>query len=71
MRRVSRRRFPAARPAISALRFAEIFKRFKGDFYAIDPMLFSPAEVIVTAVESGESFHAGEVHHRLLDASFA
>jgi methenyltetrahydromethanopterin cyclohydrolase len=34
-------------------------------------MLFSPAEVIVTAVESGESFHAGEVHHRLLDASFA
>ena len=37
--------------------FAEIFKRFKGDFYAIDPMLFSPAEVIVTAIDSGESFH--------------
>ncbi len=51
--------------------FAEIFKRFKGDFYAIDPMLFSPAEVIVTAIESGESFHAGAVHHQLLDASFA
>jgi methenyltetrahydromethanopterin cyclohydrolase len=34
-------------------------------------MLFSPAEVIVTAVESGESFHAGAVHHTLLDASFA
>jgi methenyltetrahydromethanopterin cyclohydrolase len=51
--------------------FAEIFKRFNGDFYAIDPMLFSPAEVIVTAVESGKSFHAGAVHHTLLDASFA
>ena len=51
--------------------FAEIFRRFNGDFYAIDPMLFSPAEVIVTAVESGESFHAGAVHHTLLDASFA
>jgi len=51
--------------------FAEIFKRFKGDFYAIDPMLFSPAEVIVTAIESGESFHAGSLHHELLDASFA
>jgi methenyltetrahydromethanopterin cyclohydrolase len=50
--------------------FAEIFRRFNGDFYAIDPMLFSPAEVIVTAVESGESFHAGAVHHTLLDASF-
>jgi methenyltetrahydromethanopterin cyclohydrolase len=51
--------------------FAEIFKRFHGDFYAIDPMLFSPAEVIVTAIESGESFHAGALHHKLLDASFA
>jgi methenyltetrahydromethanopterin cyclohydrolase len=51
--------------------FAQIFKRFHGDFYAIDPMLFSPAEVIVTAIESGESFHAGAVHHGLLDASFA
>jgi methenyltetrahydromethanopterin cyclohydrolase len=51
--------------------FAEIFRRFKGDFYAIDPMLFSPAEVIVTAIDSGESFHAGAVHHKLLDASFA
>jgi methenyltetrahydromethanopterin cyclohydrolase len=51
--------------------FAEIFKRYKGDFYAIDPMLFSPAEVIVTAIESGASFHAGALHHDLLDASFA
>jgi methenyltetrahydromethanopterin cyclohydrolase len=51
--------------------FAEIFKRFQGDFYAIDPMLFSTAEVIVTAVDSGESFHAGAMHHKLLDVSFA
>jgi len=51
--------------------FAEIFKRFKGDFYAIDPMLFSPAEVIVTAIDSGESFHRGHVDLKLLDASFA
>jgi len=42
-----------------------------GDFYAIDPMLFSPAEVIVTAIDSGESYHMGAVHHKLLDASFA
>jgi methenyltetrahydromethanopterin cyclohydrolase len=51
--------------------FAEIFKRFKGDFYAIDPMLFSPAEVIVTAIESGESFHGGRINLDLLDVSFA
>ncbi|HZZ60458.1 MAG TPA: methenyltetrahydromethanopterin cyclohydrolase [Roseiarcus sp.] len=51
--------------------FAEIFRRFNGDFYAIDPMLFSPAEVIVTAIESGASFHSGALRPELLDASFA
>jgi methenyltetrahydromethanopterin cyclohydrolase len=51
--------------------FVEIFKRAKGDFYAIDPMLFSPAQVIVTALDTGESFHAGRVDLSLLDASFA
>jgi methenyltetrahydromethanopterin cyclohydrolase len=50
--------------------FAEIFKRFKGDFYAIDPMLFSPAEIVVTAVDTGASFRGGRLHQDLLDASF-
>jgi len=50
--------------------FAEIFKRVNGDFYAIDPMLFSPAQVVVTAIESGESFRRGEVNADMLDASF-
>jgi methenyltetrahydromethanopterin cyclohydrolase len=51
--------------------FAELFREFKGDFYAIDPMLFSPAEVIVTSVQSGESFHAGRCDPALLNASFS
>jgi methenyltetrahydromethanopterin cyclohydrolase len=51
--------------------FAEIFKAVKGDFYAIDPMLFSPAKIIVTALETGESFQSGEIDEGLLDASFA
>jgi methenyltetrahydromethanopterin cyclohydrolase len=50
--------------------FAEIFKRFNGDFYAIDPLLFSPAQVIVTAIESGKTFHHGQLNLQLLDASF-
>jgi len=50
--------------------FAELFASVKGDFYAIDPMLFSPAKVIVTAIETGESFHSGELNFGLLDASF-
>ena len=51
--------------------FAEVFKAAKGDFYAIDGMLFSPAEVMVTAVETGETFRGGELNPKLLDASFA
>jgi methenyltetrahydromethanopterin cyclohydrolase len=50
--------------------FAEVFKAFKGDFYAIDRMLFSPAEAMVTALETGETFRAGAVDGVLLDASF-
>jgi methenyltetrahydromethanopterin cyclohydrolase len=49
--------------------FAEIFKRFKGDFYAIDPLLFSPAEVIVTAIETGDTFRAGERDLKMLERS--
>ena len=49
--------------------FAEIFKQFKGDFYAIDPLLFSPAEVIVTAIESGDTFRAGGRDLKMLERS--
>lgn len=49
--------------------FAEVFKRFKGDFYAIDPLLFSPAEVIVTAIETGDTFRAGERDMQMLERS--
>jgi methenyltetrahydromethanopterin cyclohydrolase len=50
--------------------FAEIFGAAKGDFYAIDRLLFSPARVLVTAVDSGQSFRAGEVNAGLIDRSF-
>ena len=50
--------------------FAEIFKAFGGDFYQIDPMLFSPAVAMVTAVETGQTFRAGKIEEGLLDASF-
>ncbi len=50
--------------------FAEIFRAVKGDFYAIDKSLFSPAAAVVTAIETGESFHAGKLEAALLDRSF-
>ncbi|PPD24974.1 MAG: methenyltetrahydromethanopterin cyclohydrolase, partial [Methylomonas sp.] len=50
--------------------FADIFKAYDYDFFKIDAMLFSPASVIVTAVESGKSFRAGKLDNALLDQSF-
>ena len=50
--------------------FADIFAAVKGDFYAIDPMLFSPAKVTVTALESGESFESGHIDTAMLSRSF-
>lgn len=51
--------------------FADIFAAVKGDFYAIDRMLFSPAQVTVTALESGESFQAGHIDTAILSRSFS
>lgn len=50
--------------------FAEIFESVGKDFYMIDPMLFSPAAVTVTALESGNSYHAGKLDAVLIDRSF-
>jgi methenyltetrahydromethanopterin cyclohydrolase len=49
--------------------FSEIFKRYEGDFYKIDPLLFSPAEIWLTSTESGRTFHAGQLNSEVLEAS--
>jgi methenyltetrahydromethanopterin cyclohydrolase len=49
--------------------FAAIFKQFNGDFYAIDPLLFSTAEAIVTAIETGDTFRAGGRDLKMLEQS--
>ena len=51
--------------------FADIYAAVKGDFYAIDRMLFSPAMVTVTALESGESYEAGHIDTAILSRSFS
>lgn len=40
--------------------FAEIFRSYDGDFYKIDPMLFSPASVQLVNIDTGTTFSAGE-----------
>src|SRR5688572_5177527 len=49
--------------------FHEIFKRYDNDFYKIDSMLFSPAEVWLTSVLTGRTFHAGRLNPDVLGAS--
>jgi methenyltetrahydromethanopterin cyclohydrolase len=49
--------------------FGELFKRYDGDFYKIDPFLFSPAMVTITNSTSGRTFRAGRFDAALLRTS--
>ncbi len=49
--------------------FYRLFKQYGGDFYAIDPLLFSPAQVTINNVASGRSFTAGRLNAGVLSAS--
>ena len=51
--------------------FAQIFKDYEYDFFKIDPMLFSPASVMVTAVDTGKTFRGGYLDPNLLEKSFS
>jgi len=62
-------RLPASGSSDYGTPFYDIFKRYDNDFYKIDPMLFSPAEVWLTSVASGRTFHAGRLNPDVLRAS--
>ena len=49
--------------------FAELFKRY-GDFYKIDPLLFSPAEVEFRNLKTGRCHRFGRVEPGLVRKSF-
>jgi methenyltetrahydromethanopterin cyclohydrolase len=50
--------------------FGEIFKTYEYDFFKIDPMLFSPAKIIITNVKTGKNYTAGELNEAMLKTSF-
>jgi len=64
-------RMPASASPDYGTPFYDIFKRYDNDFYKIDPMLFSPAEVWLTSVVSGRTFHAGRLNPEVLRSSVA
>jgi methenyltetrahydromethanopterin cyclohydrolase len=62
-------RLPACASADYGAPFSDIFKRYNHDFYEIDPLLFSPAEVWLTSASTGRTFHGGRLAPDLLRAS--
>ena len=63
-------RIPASTSPDYGAPFYETFKRYNYDFYKIDPLLFSPAEVVVVNVVSGRTFQAGRLNVEVLKRSF-
>ena len=62
-------RLPSLASSDYGVPFGELFRRHGGDFYKIDPLLFSPAEVTITNAVSGRTFHAGGVNTAVIQAS--
>jgi methenyltetrahydromethanopterin cyclohydrolase len=63
-------RLPASASSDYGEPFGDVLQRAEWDFYKIDPLLFSPAEVRLTSASSGRSFHAGSVDIGVLERSF-
>jgi methenyltetrahydromethanopterin cyclohydrolase len=63
-------RLPASASPDYGEPFGSVLSRASFDFYAIDPMLFSPAVIRLTSIGSGRSFEAGRVDLAVLERSF-
>ena len=50
--------------------FGQVLAAAEWDFYKIDPLLFSPAEIRLVSTRSGHGFHAGGVNLQTLERSF-
>jgi methenyltetrahydromethanopterin cyclohydrolase len=63
-------RLPASASSDYGEPFGSVLKGANFDFYAIDPLLFSPAQIRLTSVASGRSYEAGRVNLEVLERSF-
>ena len=61
-------RIPSSASSDYGQPFYRLFKQY-GDFYKIDPLLFSPAQVTINNLTSGKSYRAGYVNAEVLGAS--
>lgn len=63
-------RVPSCASADYGKPFAKIFADYDHDFYRVDPLLFSPAEVTIHSLRSGRTFSAGRRNVNVLRQSF-
>ena len=64
-------RLPSAASEAFGTPFGELLAAANWNFYDIDPMLFSPADVTLTSTESGRAHHGGGLAPEVLERSFA
>jgi methenyltetrahydromethanopterin cyclohydrolase len=63
-------RLPASASSDYGEPFGKVLKDANFEFYEIDPLLFSPAQIRLTSVGSGRSFDAGRLDPAVLERSF-
>jgi len=63
-------RIPSSGSSDFGTPFLEIFNSYDKDFYKIDKLLFSPAQVVINNLRSGQTFVAGVIHNDILKTSF-
>lgn len=61
---------PSSASADHGAPFAAIFERYNRDFYKIDPMLFSPAAIVLHNLKTGKSHSFGKTEPDVLRKSF-
>lgn len=64
-------RVPSSASADYGRPFAEVLKAYGYDFYKVDPLLFSPAEITLQNADTGNAFRFGCTNAEVLEASFA
>ena len=61
---------PSSSSAMYGQPFLSVFEAAGRDFYKIDPLLFSPAEIVFQNVDTGRVHIAGRVNNEVLKRSF-
>ncbi|MCX6000397.1 MAG: methenyltetrahydromethanopterin cyclohydrolase [Chloroflexi bacterium] len=59
------KKMPSSASKDYGVSFYDLFQRY-GDFYQIDPKLFSPAEVSINNIADGKTYHSGKINVEML-----